>query len=175
MSPQQGNIVPPSCGFPPKSFPLKWDPPFWGKPSALGHEGYRGRRLCGAAMLCRYFASRPRHSLRRRRLARGLRPVQVWLGGSTPNKCSWEFKYTPKECTSCSRTPRTLVRGIFGSHAHLIADATALRTRARFVGRKIFKPSFPSVWGGVISGVCMRRRRWLLLCRYLPLFRWWWR
>ena len=47
-----------------------------------------------------HFTSRPRHSLRRRRLARGLRPVQVWLGGSTPNKCTWK-----------SNTPRISIRG----------------------------------------------------------------
>ncbi len=51
-----------------------------------------------------HFASRPRHSLRRRRLARGLRPVQVWLGGSTPNKYTWN-----------SSTPRISLRG---SQAH---------------------------------------------------------
>ena len=50
--------MPPSCGFPPKSFPLKGNPPFWGKPSALGHEGVRGRRLHGAAMLCRLQCAR---------------------------------------------------------------------------------------------------------------------
>ena len=59
---------PPSCGFPPKSFPLKGNPPFQGTPSALGHEGVRGRRLRGAAMLCRLqcarFAKRVAHCRR---------------------------------------------------------------------------------------------------------------
>ena len=100
--------MPPSCRFPPKSFPLKGNPPFWGKPSALGHEGVRGRLLHGAAMLCRLQCARyairwriagalpssPRHSPGRRRLSRGGKPpVKVWLGGSTPN-----------EITSCLRT-----------------------------------------------------------------------
>ena len=103
--------LPPSCGFPPKSFPLKGNPPFWGKPSALGHEGVRGRRLHGAAMLCRLQCARgairwriadalpssPRHSHGRRRLSRGgTPPVKVWLGGSTP-----------KEITSCQTASRS--------------------------------------------------------------------
>ena len=63
------------AGFPQNRSPLKGNPPFWGKPSALGHEGYRGRRLCGAAMLCRLqcarFAKRMAHCRRTLRLALG--------------------------------------------------------------------------------------------------------
>ena len=89
------------AGFPRNRSPLKGNPPFRGKPSALGHEGVRGRRLHGAAMLCRLQCARfairwriagalpssPRHSPGRRRLSRGGKPpVKVWLGGSTPNE-----------------------------------------------------------------------------------------
>ena len=41
--PKQKKCLPPSFGFPPKSFPLAGNPPFRGTPSALGHE----RRHCG--------------------------------------------------------------------------------------------------------------------------------
>ena len=58
-----------------------------------------------------HFSSRPRHSLRRRRLARGLRPVQVWLGGSTPKEFTWESSSTPNKFTWESGTPRISVRG----------------------------------------------------------------
>ena len=46
------------AGFPRNRSPLKGDPPFRGTPSALGHEGVRGRRLHGAAMLCRLQCAR---------------------------------------------------------------------------------------------------------------------
>ena len=52
-------------GGDPDRSPLKGNPPFRGTPSALGHEGVRGRRLRGAAMLCRLqcarFAKRMAH------------------------------------------------------------------------------------------------------------------
>ena len=56
------------AGFPRNRSPLKGNPPFRGTPSALGHEGVRGRRLHGAAMLCRLqcarFANRVAHCRR---------------------------------------------------------------------------------------------------------------
>ncbi len=56
------------AGFPRNRSPLKGNPPFRGKPSALGYEGVRGRRLHGAAMLCRLqcarFAKRVAHCRR---------------------------------------------------------------------------------------------------------------
>ena len=151
------------AGFPQNRSPLKGNPPFWGKPSALGHEGYRGRRLCGAAMLCRLqcarFAKRMAHCRRTLRLALGthfvaadlqeraqMPAVQVWLGGSTPNKftscsrtprrSSREVQYTPNKCTWGSSTLRigsrevqytpnkctwesgTLRKSVRGSQAH---------------------------------------------------------
>ena len=88
-----GSVVTPlPAGFPRNRSPLKGDPPFRGKPSALGHEGVRGRRLHGAAMLCRLqcarFAKRVAHCrrtfrqpsalIRSPRRSRGLRPVSAW-------------------------------------------------------------------------------------------------
>ena len=46
------------AGFPRNRSPLKGNPPFRGTPSALGHDGVRGRRLHGAAMLCRLQCAR---------------------------------------------------------------------------------------------------------------------
>ena len=80
------------AGFPRNRSPLKGNPPFRGTPSALGHEGVRGRRLYGAAMLCRLqcarFAKRVAHCrrtfrqpsalIRSPRRSRGLRPVSAW-------------------------------------------------------------------------------------------------
>ena len=68
-SPDIGILFTPlPAGFPRNRSPLKGDPPFRGTPSALGHEGVRGRRLHGAAMLCRLqcarFAKRVAHCRR---------------------------------------------------------------------------------------------------------------
>ena len=108
------------AGFPQNRSPLKGNPPFWGKPSALGHEGYRGRRLCGAAMLCRLqcarFAKRVAHCRRTLRLALGTHFVAADLQeGCALCKFGWaaplrkrdvKFKHTPNKCTWDSRTLR---------------------------------------------------------------------
>ena len=53
-----GVLFAPFLRVSPKIVPPERDPPFLGKPSALGHEGVRGRRLRGAAMLCRLQCAR---------------------------------------------------------------------------------------------------------------------
>ena len=148
--------LPPSCGFPPKSFPLKGNPPFWGKPSALGHEGVRGRRLHGAAMLCRLQCARfairwriadalpssPRHSHGRRRLSRGGKPpVKVWLGGSTPNKI-----------TSCLRTSRSefLLIHFCSRHGNEQLDGASLNTPFLF-RRRNYAPLSQAFTGGATA------------------------
>ena len=99
------------AGFPRNRSPLKGDPPFRGTPSALGHEGVRGRRLHGAAMLCRLqcarFAKRVAHCRRTfrqpsalirspRRSRGGCAACERLVSGSTPN-----------EITSCYTTSRS--------------------------------------------------------------------
>ena len=176
--------MPPSCGFPPKSSPLKGNPPFWGKPDAIdalrsnrytfgaarrdwrgaqqsldfrfGHEGVRGRRLHGAAMLCRLQCARfairwhiadalpssPRHSHGRRRLSKGGKPpVKVWLGGSTPNKI-----------TSCLRTSRSefLLIHFCSRHGNEQLDGASLNTPFLF-RRRDYAPLSQAFTGGATA------------------------
>ena len=106
-----GVLYPLPAGFPRNRSPLKGNPPFRGTPSALGHEGVRGRRLHGAAMLCRLqcarFAKRKAHCRRTsrqpsalirspRRSRGGYAACERLVSGSTPNKI-----------TSCQGTSRS--------------------------------------------------------------------
>ncbi len=84
-------VCPLPSGFPQNRSPLKGNPPFWGKPSALAHDCFRGRHLYGAAMLCRLqcarCAKRVAHCRRTIRLALGTHTVAACCG-SAPNKCA---------------------------------------------------------------------------------------
>ena len=86
---------PPSCGFPPKSFPLEREPTISGDTFGARARATSLRRLCGAAnyatcnapasrrdgALLAYRTSCPRHSLSRRRTCKsGYAAVQVLAG-----------------------------------------------------------------------------------------------
>ena len=111
------NVVPPSCGFPPKSFPLKREPTISGDTIGARARATALRHLCGAAnyatcnapasrrdgALPAYGTSCPRHSLRRRRTCkRGIRPCASF-GWAAP---------APEKRTSCIRTLRTSERRV---------------------------------------------------------------
>ena len=110
-SPKQEKRLPPSCGFPPKSFPLEREPTISGDTIGARARATALRHLCGAAnyatcnapasrrdgALPAYDTSSPRHSLRRRRTCkRGIRPCASF-GWAAP---------APNKCTSCIRTLR---------------------------------------------------------------------
>ena len=116
------------AGFPRNRSPLKGNPPFQGTPSALGQEGVRGRRLYGAAMLCRLqcarFAKRMAHCQRTSRQPSALiRSPRRSSGGCAAcerlgerlhsekdNVVSGDITFgvfvkpSPKECSSLSGT-----------------------------------------------------------------------
>ena len=113
-SPKQEKRLPPSCGFPPKSFPLEREPTISGDTIGARARATALRHLCGAAnyatcnapasrrdgALLAYATSSPRHSLRRRRTCkRGVRPCASF-GWAAP---------APNKCTSCIRTLRMRV------------------------------------------------------------------
>ena len=113
--PKQKKCLPPSCRFPPKSFPLKREPTISGDTFGARARATSLRHLCGAAnyatcnapasrrdgALPAYGTSCPRHSLRRRRTCkRGIRPCASF-GWAAP---------TPKKCSSGIGTHRTSER-----------------------------------------------------------------
>ena len=132
-------------GFPQNRSPLKGNPPFWGKPSALAHYCFRGRHLCGAAMLCRLqcarCAKRVAHCRRTTRLALGTHTVAACCG-SAPNKCA--------SCTGWGRAA-TCKRGRMFAHGASLAERRVVpsskeKRRARGRAPELFYyKSAPSV------------------------------